>query len=103
MKTLPILLGIKRTSNVVTVLTIISVVTIGYYLYNNILANNLFIATIYAIIFIIAPLIFCSVQMWNSKTKKDFHLVSVILKWILFLGIVSITVINYNILQNVTR
>ncbi len=103
MKTLPIVLGIKRTSKVVTVLTIISVLTIGYYLYNNILENNLFIATIYTIIFVIAPLIFCSIQMWNAKTKKDFHLVSVILKWILFFGIVSITVINYNILQNVTR
>jgi len=102
MNTLPIVLGISRTSKVVIGLLIISILILGYYVYKNIIENSLFLAAMYALIFIIAPLLFCAIQMWSAKTKKDFHLVSVILKWIIFFGILSITVITYNIISNVT-
>lgn len=102
MKTLPIVLGISRTSKVTFGLLVTSILLLGYYLYKNIIDNSLYFASIYALIFIIAPLIYCAIQMWNAKTKKDFHQVSTILKWIIFFGIVSIIVITQNIIYNVT-
>jgi len=103
MKTLPIVLGISRTSKVVFVLLFIPIGILGYYVYKNIFDNSLFIAAIYTLVFIIAPLVFCTIQMQTAKTKKDFHLVSLILKWVIFFGILSISVITYNIINNVTR
>lgn len=103
MKTLPIVLGISRTSKVVFGLLLIPILILCYYLYKNIIENSLFLAAIYTLVFIIAPLLFCAVQMWSAKTKNHFHLVSVILKWVIFFGILSITVITYNIISNVTR
>lgn len=103
MKTLPIVLGISRTSKVVFGLLFIPILILCYYVYKNIIDNNLFLAAMYTLIFIIAPLVFCAIQMWSAKNKKDFHLVSLILKWVIFFGILSITIITYNIISNVTR
>ena len=103
MSTLPIVLGINRASKVVFGLLFIPILILGYYVYQNIIENGLFLAAMYTLIFIIAPLVFCAIQMWSAKTKKDFHLVSVILKWVIFFGILSISVITYNIISNVTR
>jgi 4-hydroxybenzoate polyprenyltransferase len=103
MKTLPIVLGISRTSKVVFGLFFIPIGILSYYTYKNIIDNSLFLAAMYTLIFIIAPLLFCAIQMWSAKTKNHFHLVSVILKWVIFFGILSITVITYNIINNVTR
>ena len=103
MNTLPIALGIGRTSKAVFGLLFISIAILSYYVYKNIIENSLFLAAIYTLIFIIAPLVFCAIQMWSAKTKNHFRLVSVILKWVIFFGILSITVITYNIISNATR
>ena len=103
MNTLPIALGISRTSKVVFGLLFIPIAILSYYVYKNIIENSLFLAAIYTLIFIIAPLVFCAIQMWSAKTKNHFRLVSVILKWVIFFGILSITVITYNIISNATR
>jgi 4-hydroxybenzoate polyprenyltransferase len=49
----------------------------------------------------VAPMIFFVVKVWNAKTKEEFRLLSTILKWIIFFGILSILVVNLNIMQNV--
>ncbi|MES2747521.1 MAG: geranylgeranylglycerol-phosphate geranylgeranyltransferase [Bacteroidota bacterium] len=103
MKTLPIVLGISRTSKVVFGLLLLSILMLLYYLTKNVIENNLYYAAVYVLIFVIAPLIFCAVQMWSANNKKQFHLVSLILKWVIFFGILSITAITYNIIHNVTK
>lgn len=101
MRTLPIVLGIARTAKVVFALLLIALLILGLYLYVNIIENNLFHAAIYSMVAVIAPMIFCILQMWTAKTKKQFRQVSLILKWIIFFGILSIIVVNYNIISNV--
>lgn len=100
MNTLPIALGISRTGKVVFGLAIIATLILLWYINNYLMNNKLYYAVIYALLFVIAPMIFFIVKIWSAKTQKDFHLLSTVLKWIIFFGILSILVINLNVNNN---
>jgi len=100
MKTLPIVLGISRTSKLVSIFSFIPIVVLLSYINEYLIANDLYIAAIYGFVFVLGPLILFAIKMWTAKSQKDFHALSTLLKWILFFGIVSIVVINLNIRYN---
>jgi 4-hydroxybenzoate polyprenyltransferase len=99
-KTLPILIGAGRTAKLIFVLLLIAVVFIVFYLNNHLMQNDLYYATIYGLVVVIAPLLYLSVKSWHAKTTADFQHLSSVLKWIIFFGILSIAVITYNIQMN---
>lgn len=86
--TLPIAIGRKRAVKVVFLLGSICVACVIYYMYQ-ILYKHQAIES-YFLILILAPLLFFCIKSWNATNEKDFHLLSNILKGILFLGICSI-------------
>lgn len=94
MRTLPIVLGIAKTSKIVFILSFIPVLAILFYIYNNLF--QLVFATLYLLIFVVGPLLLFTLKTWTAKTKKNFHQLSLLLKWILFFGILSIIVISLN-------
>jgi 4-hydroxybenzoate polyprenyltransferase len=100
MNTLPIVLGVSRTGKVVFGLGSIATLTLLWYINAYLMTNNLYYAVIYALLFVVGPMIFFVIKIWNAKAKKDFHLLSMVLKWIIFFGILSILVINLNIKNN---
>lgn len=100
MNTLPIALGIKRTSKVVLVLSIIPLAMVVFYIKTYIFANDLYVATLYALVFIVAPLIYFAIKMADAKKSEDFHHLSIVLKLIILSGLLSIAVITYNILHH---
>lgn len=100
MSTLPIAMGVSRTSKVVSVLGIIATIVLLWYINSNLMLSKLYLAVIYGLLFIVGPMIFFVVKVWNAKSKKDFHLVSSVLKWVIFFGILSILVITLNINYN---
>jgi len=100
MNTLPIAFGVSRTTKLVFGLSFIPVYLIINYINSYLFDSNLFIGTLYGIVFILAPLLYFSVKIWSAKTTKDFHHLSTILKGILFFGILSIVVISLNIKFN---
>jgi 4-hydroxybenzoate polyprenyltransferase len=100
MNTLPIAIGSSRTAKVVFALAIIPVVALLIYINNYFMSNNLYIATIYAFVFVLAPLLYFIIKIITAKTKKEFHDLSSVLKWILFFGILSVLIINLNIKYN---
>ena len=88
MNTLPIAVGRKRTTTVVFVLAaLLALIIIGYsyfYLYNS-------PATIlYFLFFIVGPLIYFCIKTLSAENAKDFAVLSVLLKVIMFLGICSV-------------
>ncbi|MGV7105063.1 geranylgeranylglycerol-phosphate geranylgeranyltransferase [Flavobacterium sp. U410] len=91
--TLPVLIGKNRTVKIIFGLSFIPIITLIYYLSKNLYLYDYVVY--YAIIFIIAPLLFFTIKSWNAKTQKEFHNLSTLLKIILFLGILSIWVITY--------
>ena len=97
MHTLPIILGVQRTAKVVFGLSFIPLVILLYYTNAYFAANNLYVATIYSLLTLVGPLLYFTIKSWTAKTKKDFHHLSLVLKMVLLFGILSISVIAYNI------
>jgi 4-hydroxybenzoate polyprenyltransferase len=100
MNTLPIAIGVRRTVKIVFGLGIIATLILLWYINIYLMNNNLYYSSIYALLFVVGPMIFFVVKIWNAKAKKDFSLLSSVLKWVIFFGILSILVINLNIKNN---
>lgn len=100
MRTLPVIIGIENTSAIVVGLLIIANEILIFYINKNLFESNLIFSVAYALVFIIAPLMYCIVRTAVAKTKSDFGHISTILKLIIFFGILSIAVITYNINYN---
>jgi 4-hydroxybenzoate polyprenyltransferase len=98
MNTLPIAIGKSRTGKIVFGLSFIPLFFILFYI-NKYLFELLFV-TIYLLLFVVGPLIFFTIKMWTAKTKKEFHFLSILLKWILLFGILSVVVICLNMKYN---
>lgn len=101
MRTLPIVIGVSKTLKIVFCISVLATLTLLWYINSNLMESKLYYAMIYGLLFVVAPLIFFVVKIWNAKTKEDFRLLSTVLKWILFFGILSILAINLNIMHNV--
>lgn len=100
MNTLPILIGTQRTAKISAIFGLGIVCMLFWYINKNLMDNGLLIATIYGLIALVAPLVFFSIKIWSAKTQKEFHLMSSLLKLVIFLGILFILIINYNIFYN---
>ena len=100
MRTLPIVIGQNKTSKIAFVLLLLPTLYLLYYLYNYLFANDLYYGILYVLVFVIAPLIFCLVKLWNAKQKSDYEQISTFLKWIIFFGIFSVAVITLNIIHH---
>lgn len=100
MSTLPIVLGVKKTTKLVFGLSIIPVILILNYINTNLFSSGLIYGTLYGLVFTLAPLLYFAIKIWSAKTTQDFHHLSTVLKWILFFGILSIVIISLNIKYN---
>jgi 4-hydroxybenzoate polyprenyltransferase len=98
MSTLPIVLGISRTAKIAFGLSFIPIFVILVYI--NTYLIPLLYATIYMFLFILGPLFYFMIKIWTAKKQKEFHSLSLLLKWILFFGILSVLVISLNIKYN---
>jgi 4-hydroxybenzoate polyprenyltransferase len=103
MKTLPIVFGIHNTTKSASILGLISTAFLLVYINNYFVANNLIVSTIYAFAFVVAPLLYFSIKIWPAKTKEEFRKLSLLLKRVLFFGIISITIITLNIKYNASK
>lgn len=100
MNTLPIAIGISRTAKIVSILSIIPFIVSLLYIKQYFLENSLYIATLYAFAFVLAPLLYFMVKVFSAKSQKEFNHLSNVLKLILLFGILSIVVITLNIHYN---
>jgi len=97
MNTLPIAFGISRTSKLVLIISFIPLVLIVLYINTYFMSNNLYIATLYTLFFIVSPLLYFIIKMASAKKTKDFHHLSTILKLVILFGLFSIAIVTYNI------
>ena len=100
MNTLPIVLGISRTSKLVFILSFIPLVLLLWYINTYYIANNLYVGASYTLFFIVAPLLYFTIKMSSAKSKNDFKHLSKVLKLVLLFGILSILVITLNVKYN---
>ena len=76
MQTLPIVIGLNKTSKILSVLIIFPVIILLIYIYNQLMINQLYFSVLYSLIFIVAPLIFCSINLWTAKDKIPKKIIS---------------------------
>lgn len=100
LRTLPVIIGINKTAKTASVLLFLTATYIFYYISENLMENELYISISYLLALVIAPIIFVAVQIWNAKDAAQFSWASKILKWVIFFGILSVTVITLNIKYN---
>jgi 4-hydroxybenzoate polyprenyltransferase len=85
-KTLPIVLGRKRASEVAFFFSCGLTVYVLIILQN---IKNETIFLVYLIVLILLPLLYFMYKLWFSETKKDFNKLSRIIKLITFFGLLS--------------
>jgi len=87
-KTLPIVLGHSRTNKIIFAIGILPIAAMVYYIYNYLFENTFLV--IYSLLFILAPLLYFQVRISEATKKKDYTHLSLMLKIILFFGLISI-------------
>ena len=101
MKTLPIIIGVNKTKILAFILLLAPTLYLLYYSKTYLFENNLFYGLAYMLFLVVAPMIVCLVHIWNAKETKDYKLISKLLKWIIFFGIISVAINTLNINLNV--
>lgn len=98
MYTLPIAIGKSRTGKIVFGLSFIPLFFILFYIHKYLI--ELLFVIVYLLLFVAGPLLYFTVKMWSATTKKEFHFLSILLKYILLFGILSIIIIRLNMKYN---
>lgn len=98
MTTLPIVLGASKTSKLVFAISFAPLLILLRYI--NMYLMDLLFVVVYLLIFVTGPLLYFTIKMWSAKNKSDYHLLSSVLKWVLFFGIISVALLNLNLQYN---
>ncbi|WP_310993249.1 geranylgeranylglycerol-phosphate geranylgeranyltransferase [Aequorivita marina] len=97
MNTLPIVLGRKRTVNLVFILAILAVLGLVLYMYENL--YNVQLLMLYFLLALVAPLLYFCIKAWDAKRPKDYAFLSRLLKIIMFFGICALALYQFVILK----
>ena len=96
--TLPITLGRGRTVKIVIAFSLLPLAMLLYY--GNEYIKELIFALGYGLVFIVAPMVYFLIKLWNAKTSKDFQHLETVLKIVLLFTVLSIAIITFNIQYN---
>ncbi len=93
-QTLPIIFGKKTGKWVGIFFGNVLLLILGYWLFLK-KENGFDLGLIYILVGIILPLIFSIVKLFLAKTKKEFHLLSQISKYIMLSGILYLLILSF--------
>ncbi|MBW1296591.1 geranylgeranylglycerol-phosphate geranylgeranyltransferase [Aquimarina litoralis] len=82
LQTIPITLGKDRTAKLISGLTIIPIGLIIYYVYTYLFSNST--AVVLVLVVLVAPLLYFMFRSWSAENNKDYKVLSLILKLVLF-------------------
>jgi len=94
-KTLPIVLGAKRTARIASVLSLLTMTLISWYTFTFLYEDKLTVGILF--FGVIAPLGYVATQLWEADKKSQFSRLSIVLKIIMLTGIISIPFISHAI------
>lgn len=97
MNTLPIAIGRERASKIVFILLFIPLFGIVYYVITYLYTQLVVVG--YFLLFVIAPLIYMVIKAYTAETKKEFHLISNMLKLVMLFGMLSLLLYKYILLD----
>lgn len=94
-KTIPIVLGAKRTAQITAIIGLVSILIITLYTFTYLYNEKWAVAIVF--FGIIAPLGYVCAQLWEATHKNQFSRLSLLLKIIMFIGICAIPLISYTL------
>ena len=94
-RTLPIVLGAQRTARIASVLCLMTMTLISWYTFTFLYDDKITVGILF--FGVIAPLGYVATQLWEADKKSQFSRLSLILKIIMFIGIISIPFISYTL------
>lgn len=94
---LPIVFGRKRTVRIVFFLAAILIFLVLYYMYQELYDQKAI--TLYFLFGIVGPLLFFCIKSWDAEKKKEYRLLSSILKWVMFIGICSLLLFRFFVFE----
>ncbi|MUP45522.1 prenyltransferase [Gramella sp. BOM4] len=95
-RTLPIVLGKSRTNKVLFALALIPIGFLIFYIYKYLFEHLR--AVLYCLILLVGPLLFFLINIWNAEKKKEYTRLSMVLKIVLFFGLISIGLLQFILL-----
>ena len=93
LSTLPIVLGRKRASYIAFLMTVLAMFGTVNYIY--IYLYNYTIAVVFSLVFVLAPLLFISIKIWDASNKYDYIFISKLLKIMMLLYMCSILLYTF--------
>jgi 4-hydroxybenzoate polyprenyltransferase len=91
--TLPIILGRNRVNKILVGLAGILIIFILYITHTFLQGKT--IVTIYTLMTILLPLLYFCLKIWQADTKREYRMLSLLLKLIMLFGILSTLVFYY--------
>jgi len=95
LNTLPIAIGRDRAAKVAFGVGLVLVALLLYYA--NTYLKELLLSLGYGLLFVLGPIIYILINLWTAKTHKEFAMLEIVMKAVLFFTAASIAVISYNI------
>ncbi len=94
LKTLPILIGRRRTTFVALAFGAFLTILILVYMYSTLYRQT--VALLYFLFLVIGPLLYFNVKIFSAEKKEDFSNLSSLLKFIMLTGILSLLLYKFN-------
>lgn len=95
-KTLPIVLGKQRTNKVLFAGGLIPLGFLIFYIYKYLFEN--IPAVVYTLLLLAGPLLFFLINIWSAEKKTEYSRLSLVLKAVLFFGLISIGLLQFILL-----
>lgn len=96
-QSLPIVIGRDKATKVEFAVSLIPLMVIIFYLTRNLYTQPLAIG--YVLLFIIAPLLYCSIKLFSAETKAHYKHVSKVLKLVMLTGVLSLLLYQFILLK----
>ncbi|GGG04509.1 prenyltransferase [Dokdonia pacifica] len=94
-RTLPIILGAQRTARIASIICLLTLTLISWYTFTFLYEHKKTVAILF--FGVIAPLGYVATRLWEDDKKSHFTRLSLILKIIMFIGIITIPLISQTI------
>jgi 4-hydroxybenzoate polyprenyltransferase len=95
-RTLPIVIGFKRTNYVVTVLVLMTILILAFAQWT-FLNRGWTVVFWYFLVVIQLPMIYLLIKLYKAKSREEYHFLSSLCKLIMFAGILSMQLISSGI------
>lgn len=94
--TLPVVHGVSMSKKIAGLITVITILVLGYVV-SRFISNDMNVTAIYYSVAVILPLFYVLYVLYTASSKQDFHKLSVMLKVIMLAGIIGLQPLSINL------